>query len=188
MGQGAATADIFTRQSPEIRLLIAKVFFKKLSCTPLQIAAAIHWQIERGAQLINMSFGLHADRPVLRKACESALQAGLVLVASSPARGDPVYPAHYPGVIRATGDARCNQGEISYLNSPQADFGGYVRAEKAAIAGASVGCAYVTASVIHVLLENPHLSRASLITHLAANAIYSGPENRTHRVSSHCDE
>lgn len=52
--------------------------------------------------------------------------AGVLLCASSPARGGPVYPANYPGVIRVTGDARCAPGQWSWLGSRQADFGGYV--------------------------------------------------------------
>ncbi len=179
LGHGSAVAEIITRHSPGIGLLIAKVFFNKLSCTAGQIAAALDWQIAQGARLINMSFGLHADRPALREACKRARHAGVVLVASSPARGNSVYPAHYSGIIRATGDARCGQNEISYLNSAQADFGGYVRAQQKGIAGASIGCAYVSSALVPALQNNPCLTRAELVAHLAAQASYSGPEHRS---------
>ena len=178
LGHGSAMTEIISQKSPQIALLIAKVFFQKLACTPAQIASALDWQIAEGAKLINMSFGLHADRLILKQACRRAMEAGVILVAASPARGDPVYPAAYPGVIRATGDARCGQTEISYLNSPQADFGGHVRAGHD-IAGASVGCAYVSSALINILLEQANLNPADLINALVSQAGYLGPENRS---------
>lgn len=181
LGHGSALARIITERAPQTKLLVAKVFFEKLTCTPAQIAAALDWQIAQGAQIVNMSFGLHADRPQLREACNRALSAGLVLVAASPARGNPVFPAAYPGVIRATGDARCGPEEISYLNSPQADFGAYVRDDTAtteSIAGASVGCAYITAAFANILQQQASLNPTEVIEQLISTASYIGPENR----------
>ncbi len=188
LGHGSALAEIILQQSPHISLLIAKVFFYQLVCTPAQIAAALDWQITSGATLINMSFGLHSDRAILKEACQRALHAGAILVAASPARGAPVYPAAYPGVIRATGDARCHKGEVSYLNSGQADFGGHVRANQQKIAGASVGCAYITASIATILLAQPQLKPLEIIDRLVAQAKYLGTENRCLESRNQCDE
>lgn len=179
LGHGSVLANIIRRQSPDAKIVVAKVFFHKLLCTPAQIAAALDWQIGQGAVLINMSFGLLADRSVLREACLRAAEAGVILVAASPARGKDIYPASYPGVIRATGDARCCSGEISYLNSTQADFGGFVRADNARIAGASVGCAYVTSAFANILIKHPNLGRPELIVSLINQANYIGLEHRT---------
>ncbi len=183
LGHGSALTKIIAYPSSDVKLVIAKVFFDKLICTPAQIAAALDWQITQGARLINMSFGLHSDRPILKAACQRALKAGAILVAAAPARGKPVYPAAYEGVIRATGDARCEQVEISYLNSPQADFGGHVRAHNSNIAGASIGCAHVTSAFIQILLQNPDLDRADLFDRLISQARYRGPENRSFHFS-----
>jgi len=185
LGHGSALAQIIGRSfTGQAKLLIAKVFFEKLVSTPAQIAAALDWQIAAGARVINMSFGLHTDRPIVRAACQRAVEAGVTLVAAAPARGAPVYPATYPGVVRATGDARCQQGQISYLNTTQADFGGHVRANTlgshaAEIAGASVGCAYITSSLANILSEQPGLNPVDMINQLIAQANYFGPENRS---------
>ena len=48
-------------------------------------------------------------------ACAALLGQGAVLVAAHPARGAPCFPAAYPGVIAATGDARCGWQELSQL-------------------------------------------------------------------------
>lgn len=178
LGHGSALTQIIQHQCPSARLLVARVFFDRLVCTPEQIASAIDWQIEQGAEIINMSFGLQADRTVLRQACQRALDAGLLLVASSPARGSRVFPAQYSGIIRATGDARCKPGEVSYLNSPQADFGGHVRAHGGKIAGASVGCAYITAALALILQQQPDLDRTTVIARLISQAHCQGPERR----------
>ncbi len=102
----------------------------------------------------------------------------MILVAASPARGAPVFPASYPGVIRATGDARCAVGEISSLATAQADFGAHVRVEDDAVAGASVGCAHLSACAATFLDQNPGASLDDLRVWLVERATYRGPERR----------
>ncbi|MDH4041337.1 MAG: S8 family serine peptidase [Gammaproteobacteria bacterium] len=194
LGHGSAMAAILLRDAigraqgdtpddsppvaPEFSLLNAQVFAGKLSCTAAQVAAALDWLLEQRVHLVNMSFGLREDRPLLRQACERALGEGVVLVAATPARGEPVFPAAYPGVIRATGDARCAPGDISFLDTRQADFGGHVRAGQTNVAGASVGCAHVSARAARFLAAHPGSSPAQLRAWLVEQASYRGPERR----------
>jgi len=145
----------------------------------MQVAAALDWVVSEGAQLVNMSFGLSHDRPVLREACERALAADVILVAASPARGAPGFPASYPGVIRATGDARCRADEISFLDSPQADFGACVRSSDTVVAGASVGCAHVTAKIANGLTSGLVAGPRDVCQWLARHARFRGPERRS---------
>ncbi|WP_446731499.1 subtilisin-like serine protease QhpE, partial [Pseudomonas soli] len=116
------------------------------------------------------------DRPVLRLACAEAVAAGVLLCASSPARGEPVYPASYPGVIRVTGDARCAAGQWSWLDTPQADFGAAVGA--AGVAGASLACAAFTGRVAALLREEPGMTRQALLHWLEQHAAFVGPERK----------
>jgi hypothetical protein len=97
-----------------------------------------------------------------------------VLVAASPARGEPVYPAAYPGVVRATGDARCAPGEHSWLASAHADFGAHGSA--GAVRGASAGCAHVSARLAALLAEGASPARA--LGALRERAHYTGAEHR----------
>ena len=179
LGHGAALAGILVRRHPGIRLLSAQVFADTLSCSARQVAAALDWLVLHEARLVNMSFGLRRDRDVLRQACARAQAAGLILIAAAPARGAPVYPASYPGVIRATGDARCAMDEISCLATAQADFGACVRSDDGTVAGASVGCAYLSAFAAAFLARNPAASVVELRDWLAEWATYQGPERRT---------
>ncbi|MNP55255.1 hypothetical protein D3C76_1498830 [compost metagenome] len=126
-----------------------------------------------------MSLGLRNDRPVLREACVVAQTAGVLLCASSPAQGEPVYPASYPGVIRITGDARCAPGQWSWLNSPQADFGAHVAAASG-MAGSSVGCAALAGIIAGFLRKHPGAGREAELRWLREGAAFVGPERRGH--------
>jgi len=179
LGHGSALARVIISMAPTSRLLVAQLFRQKLLCTPVQVAAALDWVVSEGAQLVNMSFGLSHDRPVLREACERARAAEVILVAASPARGRPAFPASYPGVIRATGDARCRAGEISFLDSPQADFGGCVQSSDTVVAGASVGCAHVTAKIASGLSSGLIAGSRDARQWLARQARFQGPERRS---------
>jgi len=180
LGHGTAIAEAILEMASTVRLLDARIFSDRLVCTPAQAAAGIDWLSEAGARVINMSFGLRDDREVLRSACERALGRGIVLVAATPARGGPVFPAAYPGVIRATGDARCALGEISCLETAQADFGACVRSSRRWVAGASIGCAHLAGAVARLLCERPGAGAEELREALRTAAAYHGPERRLH--------
>ncbi|WP_044874227.1 peptidase S8 [Pseudomonas sp. LFM046] len=179
LGHGSVVLDTLTRQSGPVRLCVAQVFGDRWQTSPLQIAAALHWLVEQDVALVNMSLGLRNDRPVLREACVVAQTAGVLLCASSPAQGEPVYPAAYPGVIRVTGDARCAPGQWSWLNSPQADFGAHVAAANG-VAGSSVGCAALSGIIAGYVLANPGSNRDAVLQWLHDGAAFIGPERRGH--------
>jgi ATP-binding cassette subfamily B protein len=136
----ATEAEVIAEQAPTAAFLMAQVFTDRWATSAAQMAAAIDWLVEQQAQVINLSLGLRQDRSVLRLACERATRERIVVCAASPARGDPTYP----GVLRMTGDARCQAYQFSCLGTRHADFAGCVHAPGAGIAGASVGCAHMT--------------------------------------------
>lgn len=176
LGHGGAVLDALQREAGSVPVLVAQVFSGQASTSALQVAAALLWLVEAGARLVNLSLGLQQDRPVLHQACAEAMAAGVLLCASSPAQGGPVYPASYPGVIRVTGDARCAPGQWSWLGSRQADFGGYVGA--GGRAGASLGCAALSGRVAALLREEPGMGRQQVHDWLRQHAAFVGPERR----------
>lgn len=176
LGHGSAVLASLQAEADQVPLLLAQVFNEQGTTSALQVAAALLWLAEQGATLVNLSLGLQQDRPVLRRACIEAQAAGVLLCASSPARGGPVYPASYPEVIRVTGDARCAPGQWSWLGSAQADFGGYVG--ERGMAGASLGCAALSGRIAALLRQQPGLDRSQVMAWLRANAAFSGPERR----------
>jgi len=118
---------------------------------------------------------------------QRALDAGCIIVAATPARGASVYPAAYPGVIRATGDARCAPHELSALRPwlfggcprlEAASFTANRRAQSHASGGASIGAAWVT----HAILQEPPLAAPATVEALTARAKYRGPERRNQNL------
>lgn len=123
LGHGTAIARLVLEGATEAELLSAQIFSGGAMTTAAAAAAGLDWLRGEGARLVSMSFGLRGDRGVLRKACEEAARAGIILVGAAPARGAPVYPSSYPEVIAVTGDARCGPGQISTLYNRVAEFG-----------------------------------------------------------------
>jgi hypothetical protein len=178
LGHGSAMASILLSKGVDISLYSATVFERRLVCSARQVAAALDWLLLQKVSMVNMSFGLREDRDCLRQSCARAVAAGVILIAASPARGEGVFPARLPGVIRATGDARCSPAEISALATTQADFGACVRSADTGIAGASVGCAHLSAFAAVFLARYPQGNAGELRSWLEAQASYRGPERR----------
>ncbi|MBM7061982.1 peptidase S8 and S53 subtilisin kexin sedolisin [Pseudomonas sp. UL073] len=177
LGHGTAVLDTLAGAAPRAPFCVAQVFAERWQTSPLQIAAAVHWLIEQRVALINLSLGVRSDRPVLRDACAAARDAGILLCASSPAQGEPVFPASYPEVLRITGDARCAPGQWSWLNSAQADFGAPVAAVQGVV-GASIACAALSALIVDFLQREPGADLAVVQAWLRAGAAFVGPERR----------
>jgi hypothetical protein len=187
-GHGTRIAELLISGRP-VELLLGQVFTNVGPTSGAAVAAAIDWAVERRAGLIHLSLGLAGDRAVLGLAVQRAIDAGCILVAAMPARGAPVYPAAYPGVIGATGDARCAPHELSALRPWF--FGGCPRLEVAsrmanghiegpASGGASIGAAWVTRAIV----QEPALAASAAVAALTARAKYRGPERRMPPVSA----
>ena len=186
-GHGTAVAEVIRGTGVTAHgcdLLIGQVLDHRGLTTAAALAAAIDWSVREGANLIHMSLGLREDRQILADAVAAALEAGCIIVASTPARGEGTYPACYEGVIRATGDARCQWNEISDLRSTQADFGGCPRyasdsasPDPVRLGGASLGAAHVTRFLgAHIA---PGLEAVAVRTQLRAASRYTGVEDRS---------
>ncbi len=183
LGHGSAVAAIIRRAAPGAAILHAQVFDHRPVTSALRVAAALRWfaALEGKARpdLICLSLGLAADRAPLRAACELLTAQGAVLVAAHPARGPACYPAAYPGVIAATGDARCGWDEISQLgpalfgawcNSPEQGAGG--------MGGASLGAARIAGHLAAMMSEAGRLDGPAARAALAARARHRGPEQK----------
>ena len=178
LGHGSAVVEAISRCVPSAHFCVAQVFDRRGVTSALQIATAIDWLVAQNVRLINLSLGLRQDRELLRNACAAAVSRGILLCASSPAQGEGVFPANYPGVLRVTGDARCADREWSWLDSPQADFAACGRGVNPAQSGASFGCAMLSGHIASYLLEQPGASNDQVIAWLREHASYYGPERR----------
>ncbi len=178
LGHGTSVAGLILHAAPSVRLLVAQVFDARAAAAPASVAAALDWLVAQRARLVNMSVGLTADRAVLRAACWRAVEAGVLVVAAVPAIGPKVFPAAYPGIVRVTGDARCQGDELASLPGGRATFGANPRAGSNAPAGASIAAARVSAALAAVLAAEPHLPAAAALARLAGQAVHHGAQRR----------
>ncbi len=179
LGHGSAVGRLISAAAPEARVIHAQVFGARFTTSPALVAAGLDWLRGQGVALVNMSFGLRADRAVLRAACRAAAARDILLVAAAPAQGPPCFPAAYPGVLAVTGDARCLAGEVSDLQGRQADLGTWCASPErggGAISGASAAAAHFTGLAARLLLERPDVKAEAVLAHFRAAAAYSGPE------------
>jgi subtilisin family serine protease len=178
-GHGTVVAEIIASAGVPMELCVAQVVDAEGRATPAAVAAALSWALAQRVQLIHLSLGLRHDRAVLAAAIAQALAVGIVVVASTPARGVRTYPAAYPGVIRASGDARCGKEEISHLATTWADYGAcavHWGPDGGTQRGASVGAAHLTRFILAHL--PPLMEPAAVSQSLARYARYHGAERR----------
>ncbi|MDK8874915.1 S8/S53 family peptidase [Paracoccus sp. SSJ] len=182
LGHGTAVAAIIRRACPGAAIIHAQVFDDRPVTSALRVAAALRWfgaMTEARPQVICMSLGLAADRAPLRRACEALVAGGAALVAAHPARGAPCFPAAYPGVIAATGDARCGWDDLSQL--APALFGAWCNSPEhgpPGMGGASLGAARIAGHLAAIMARTGRLDGPAAIAALAARAIHHGPERK----------
>ncbi len=176
-GHGSALAGIIAALAPQTGFLDAQVFDPRGVSSPAAVAAGLDWMVGNDARVVNMSFGLIEDREVLRLACERAREAGVVMFAATPARGQQVFPAAYPGIIRVSADGRCGRRELSVLDGGAADFGAcpfpleqysYGRV----MGGASYAVAHAAGIAAAWLLERPGANASEIRGYLNSIARY----------------
>lgn len=176
LGHGTLVTRLLREQAPGVELCMAQVFSARPATTAAQVSAGLAWLLGQGVSLINCSLGLHADRPVLRELCLQAAAQGVVICASSPAMGQAVFPAAYPGVVAVTGDARCRPGEWSWLQDHRAEFGAAVG--RGPEGGASMACARFSGLLAAFWGTRPELSGPQVLAHFRQCAGRSGPQTR----------
>ncbi|MCB9474801.1 MAG: S8 family serine peptidase [Candidatus Delongbacteria bacterium] len=88
------------------------------------VAAAILYAIDRGARVLNLSFGDTAASPLLEDLLEYARSRGVVAVASSGNTGDasPHWPSGFPSTI-AVGSALLLQGPPRLVRAGSSSYG-----------------------------------------------------------------
>ena len=87
--------------APRARLLVAAVTADDGSIAPCDVAAAIEWAVEAGAQIVVIPLGDHRSHADVSAAVDFAIARGVVIVAAAGnAHPHPLlFPARLPGVI-----------------------------------------------------------------------------------------
>ncbi len=104
-GHGTFVSGLIALTAPDCQILSLRAFDANGNGNSFAIAEAISYAVDQGADLINMSFGSYENSRVIAHACNSAITAGLPMVAASGNNATivPTYPAAYPGIIAVSG-------------------------------------------------------------------------------------
>ena len=129
VGHATAIASVLVGQGevhgmvPSAELLGIRVLEDDGTGDTFTIALGILEAVDRGADVINLSLGTYADSPVLRRAVETAIAAGISVVAAVGNDGyaEVSYPARYDGVIAVTG-VDANEQNLSFANEGLIDL------------------------------------------------------------------
>jgi hypothetical protein len=177
LGHGTAVARIIVAEAPLAQLASAQAFMGRCADAAC-IAEAIAWCLEQQVRIVNLSLGLGHDDPLLRCASEAAVASGVIVIASSPARGARPYPAAYPGVIAVSGDARCSVQQWSLLE-PRRLYGvAPFAADGTTPGGASYAAARMSACAACFLAASPAAGAEDFREWLEAGAAFRGRERR----------
>lgn len=175
LGHGSVVSALLTTTVAPADLVCAQVFDRRGVTTPAMVAEAVEKLTAMGTEMIVMALGLAQDRAVLRQACEAAVAAGVLVLASAPARGGPCFPAAYPGIVSVSGDARCRPGQTAWFGGAPALFGASVEPAPGyppGFRGASMAVAHFAAWVWRHFPDRQTRMPAAL----AAACVYQGRE------------
>ncbi len=176
--------------APDATLLAARAFFavprRELpESTSFILLRALDWSVQRGAQVINLSFSGGRD-PVIERAVAAAARRNVILVAAAGNGGPqaaPAYPAAYPDVIAVTahdsGDrlyTHANHGTYISVAAPGVDIlVPALRNGHMFMSGTSMAAAYVSGIMALMLERVPQLRPEDAIRALAETAQDLGP-------------
>ena len=115
-GHGTMVAGLIHLVAPDAKIMPLRAFGADGSASISQIVQAIYFAVDRGVNVINMSFSVKQDSPNLKAALDYAASQGVICVASAGNDGQAiqVWPAAYSDVI---GVAATNNQKIRSLFS-----------------------------------------------------------------------
>jgi len=171
--------------APDAELLAVRAFFdvprRELpQSTSFIVLRALDWSVQRGAQVINLSFSGGRD-PIIQRAVAAAAQRKVLLVAAAGNGGPkaaPSYPAAYQEVIAVTAH---DSADRLY---PYANHGAYISVAAPGVdilvpalrnghmfmSGTSMAAAYVSGIIALMLEKAPQLGPEDALRILAETA------------------
>jgi subtilisin family serine protease len=179
-GHGTACAGIIRGLAPDAELYSVKVLGSDMSGTGMMFAAGLHWAIENGMQVINLSLGTTKRDfyAILHELADSAYFRRIVLVAAANNLPVNSFPSLYASVISVACQTDPDPLHYCYNPSPPVEFsapgidvrvawsgGGFVRGT-----GNSYAAPHITGLVARMLERWPGLTPFQAKTLLRASA------------------
>jgi subtilisin family serine protease len=179
-GHGTACAGIVLSLAPQVELYSIKVLGGTLSGTGALFAAGLHWAIDNGMQVVNLSLGTTKRDfyPILHELADTAYFRRVVLVAAANNLPVPSFPSLYASVISVASQEDPDPLHFCYNPAPPVEFsapgidvqvawtgGSYVHST-----GNSFAAPHIVGLVARLLGHQPHLTPFQVKTILRAAA------------------
>jgi len=118
--------------APQANLWMVKVCGDNGMCWADDIAAAIRYTTDQGANIISMSLGSDSDSGLIREAIAYAVSRDVLVIAAAGNDGPGLGTIDYPGANANTVAVAATQGndEVAYFSSRGLNDGDYVIEEK----------------------------------------------------------
>jgi len=149
---------------------------------------SLDYALEKGARVVNMSWGSEAKSAFLASSVAYEQQKGMVLVSSAgnEPTGQPLYPASYQGVISvsatiANGEmwSSSNYGDDVFLAAPgTASFPVGHDGPPGSYAGTSISSAYVSRALAQYFALHPNATRSDAINALRSSLTDAGASGK----------
>lgn len=173
-GHGTHIAGIIVRNTPaNVKVMPVRVIDDEGDAPDSIIVKGIHYAVNHGADIINLSLGGYGTTAYLDKAIDYAFSKGVLIVAAAgnDARdGSHYYPAAFPEVL-AVGATGSN-GDLLYFSNTGEHIDVCAPGEKivsampgnttGAKSGTSMAAPLVSSAAAMLLLEDPSRSAADL--------------------------
>jgi subtilisin family serine protease len=180
-GHGTACAGLIHSLAPDAELYSVKVLGADMSGTGVRFAAGLHWAIEQGMQVVNLSLGTTKKEffAVLHELADTAYFRRVTLVAAANNLPANSYPSLYASVISVACQTDPDPWRYCYNPAPPVEFsapgidvrvawtgGGFVRGT-----GNSYAAPHITGLVARLLERWPQLTPFQIKTLLRAAAV-----------------
>lgn len=179
-GHGTACAGIIRSLAPDVELYSVKVLGSDMSGTGMLFAAGLHWAIENGMQVVNLSLGTTKKDfyAILHELADTAYFRRIVLVAAANNLPVNSFPSLYASVISVACQTDSDPLRYCYNPAPPVEFsapgidvrvawtgGSFVRGT-----GNSYAAPHITGLVARLLERWPQLTPFQVKTLLRASA------------------
>lgn len=188
-GHGTACAGIIRRVAPDCEIYSIKILGSDLTGRGLAFAAALHWAIENGMHVCNLSLGATGQQfsSIIRDLSHLAVCHRIMLVAAAHNSAVPSYPSMFASTISVAAlacDAPEQRGSdpyaYSYTPRSEAEFGApgshvqvpWRDGAWTIATGNSYAAPHITGIVTKILARHPDLTvlqMKALLRALAAN-------------------
>jgi subtilisin family serine protease len=171
-GHGTFVAGLVALTAPQAMIMPLRAFDNQGQGSTFNIARAIRYAVDNGAQVINMSFGMLESDPAIRDAIDYAYGRALMIAAAGNEGANLIhFPASMSGKTIAVSSTDANDVKSSFANynskvdvvAPGSNvYSAYPDNRWATWSGTSFSAAMISGEAALMLALRPHASHVAL--------------------------